>query len=82
MHDALNKMEELKREGKLDEYLKEPNFLYALISHPGMTLAKTQSLILDLFVGGIDSVSKHIFLKKIIRVFFSFLEIVLISSAL
>lgn len=57
MHDALNKMEELKREGKLEEYLKEPNFLYALISHPGMTLAKTQSLILDLFVGGIDSTS-------------------------
>lgn len=57
MHDALNKMEELRREGKLEEYLKEPNFLYALISHPGMTLAKTQSLILDLFVGGIDSTS-------------------------
>lgn len=61
MHDALNKMEELRREGKLEEYLKEPNFLYALISHPGMTLAKTQSLILDLFVGGIDSVSKNAF---------------------
>ncbi|XP_078336412.1 putative cytochrome P450 49a1 [Crassostrea virginica] len=57
MQKALDKMAVLEKEGKLEEYLKEPNFLNSLISHPDMTHANAQSLILDLFVGGIDSTS-------------------------
>lgn len=59
MQKALDKMAVLEKEGKLEEYLKEPNFLHSLISNPDMTHAKAQSLILDLFVGGIDAVSNR-----------------------
>jgi hypothetical protein len=58
MRKSLDEMEQLKREGKLEKYLEQPNLLHALISHPGMTHSKVQTLILDLFVGGIDSVSQ------------------------
>lgn len=61
MYDVLNKMEEFRWEGKLEEYLKEFNFFYVLIFYFGMMLVKIQSLIFDLFVGGIDFVSKNVF---------------------
>ena len=57
MQKSLDEMEQLKREGKLEKYLEQPNLLHALMSYPGMTHSKAQSLILDLFIGGIDSVS-------------------------
>lgn len=57
MQKSLKEMDQLKTVGKLEKHLEQPNLLYALISHPGMTHGNAQSLILDLFVGGIDSVS-------------------------
>lgn len=57
MQKALDEMLKLQKEGKLDSLLDEPNLLYALIYNAKMTPEKAQSLILDLFVGGIDSTS-------------------------
>ncbi|XP_048752205.2 probable cytochrome P450 12b2, mitochondrial isoform X2 [Ostrea edulis] len=57
MQKSLKEMDQLKTVGKLEKHLEQPNLLYALISHPGMTHGNAQSLILDLFVGGIDSTS-------------------------
>lgn len=55
--NALSTLEKVKAEGKLEEYLEQPNLLYSLLSHPKMTPADVDRTLLDLFIAGIESVS-------------------------
>ncbi|XP_061169294.1 probable cytochrome P450 49a1 [Saccostrea echinata] len=54
---ALKKLETAERDGKLKEYLQEPNLLYSLLCHPKMTLRSVDRTLLDLFIGGVESTS-------------------------
>ncbi|XP_061169292.1 probable cytochrome P450 49a1 isoform X2 [Saccostrea echinata] len=54
---ALTKLEAAKQEGRLEEYLQDPNLLYSLLSHPRMTPDNVDRLILDLFIAGVESTS-------------------------
>ncbi|XP_061169293.1 probable cytochrome P450 49a1 [Saccostrea echinata] len=54
---ALEKLENAKKEGKLEEYLQEPNLMYALLSHPKMTPKSVDRTIMDLFIAGVESTS-------------------------
>lgn len=50
-------LEKLQKEGDLDQYLQdEPNFIYSLLNDTRMTDEKINSVIMSLFIAGIDSV--------------------------
>lgn len=55
--NALSTLEKVKAEGKLEEYLEQPNLLYSLLSHPKMTPADVDRTLMDLFVAGAESTS-------------------------
>lgn len=55
--NALSTLEKVKAEGRLEEYLEQPNLLYSLLSHPKMTPADVDITLLDLFIAGVESVS-------------------------
>lgn len=56
LKEATGKIEQAKAEGRLQEFVKGPSLLYALLTHPDMTPEMVQSVILDLFVAGVESV--------------------------
>jgi hypothetical protein len=53
----MSKLENAKVEGRLEEYLDDsPNLLYSLLTHPKMTPDMVSSVLVDLFVAGVESV--------------------------
>lgn len=56
LKEATGKIEQAKAEGRLQEFIQGPSLLYALLTHPDMTPEMVQSVILDLFVAGVESV--------------------------
>lgn len=53
----MSKLEKAKTEGRLEEYLHQsPNLLYALLTHPKMTPDMVNSVLVDLFIAGVESV--------------------------
>lgn len=55
---ALKRLEAAKQEGKLEEYLQAPNLLYSMLTHPKMTIDYVERSLMDLFVGGVESVKR------------------------
>lgn len=54
-------LEKLQKEGDLDQYLQdEPNFIYSLLNDTRMTDEKINSVIMSLFIAGIDSTANTI----------------------
>lgn len=53
--EATGKIEEARADGRLEEFLQGPSLLYALLTHPDMTPEMVKSVILDLFVAGVES---------------------------
>lgn len=56
LKEATAKIEKAKAEGRLKDFVQGPSLLYALLTHPDMTPEMVQSVILDLFVAGVESV--------------------------
>lgn len=57
IQEAMSKLEKAKTEGRLEEYLHQsPNLLYALLTHPKMTPDMVNSVLVDLFIAGVESV--------------------------
>ncbi|XP_062614817.1 probable cytochrome P450 49a1 isoform X2 [Saccostrea cucullata] len=54
---ASEKLENAKLEGKLEDYLQEPNLMYALLCHPKMTPKMVDRTIMDLLIAGVESTS-------------------------
>lgn len=55
LKEATAKIEKAKAEGRLKDFVQGPSLLYALLTHPDMTPEMVQSVILDLFVAGVES---------------------------
>ncbi|XP_061169532.1 probable cytochrome P450 12d1 distal, mitochondrial [Saccostrea echinata] len=54
---AIDKLKDAEEEGRLEEYIQGPNLLYALLTHPKMSPEMVKSVLLDLFLAGVESTS-------------------------
>lgn len=77
---ALKRLEAAKQEGKLEEYLQAPNLLYSMLTHPKMTIDYVERSLMDLFVGGVESVKRSFVFSLTIQDFSFFVHILITTS--